>query len=320
MRPALALKIKPQSNTFVFIVCTLIALTFWFLKSLEQTYKTEVNFPIQYENFPENRILKDSLPDKVRLEIKGSGWDILSIKTSSEVYPLMIDLINTSANEQITLEQNAFFPEGKVPEDIEVMDFYPDTLNIDFDKKTEKTVKVSLNGTINYMDHHGLADSIKILPEKVHLEGPKSYLKKIDSVSTRPFQLENLKQKIVRTIPLADPSYPFVEYNKKAIKLIVPVEQLTEGQVKLPVKLDNPYFNSRIELIPKQVRVIFQTALSNYPSISRKDFQAKVSTNFITQEERPNTLKVRLMKKPEFIYNVRIEPSRVNYLLQNVEE
>lgn len=300
-------------------MCTLIALAFWFLKSLEQEYKTEVAFPITYENFPQDRILKDSLPERVRLSISGTGWEILSIETGSEVYPIRIDYEKAKNLDEVVLTEGAFLLNEKVPDEVEVLDISPDTFGINFDKRSEKTVPVQLNGDITYKDNHGLADSIQVLPSKVQIEGPQSYLKNIDKVKTASFSIEKLNEKLIKNIPLNDPVYPFVTYNKDAVKLIIPVEKLTEGTITVPIKMDNPYFKSKLELVPNEVEITFQTVLSQYEAISREDFEPVVYTKSIKQEDRPSTLKVQLAKKPDFTYNIRVQPDNVNYLISSDE-
>ncbi len=317
MALALAHNINPKSNTFVFIICALIALAFWFLKSLDQEYKTQVAFPITYKNFPKDRILKDSLPEKVRLSIKGTGWDIMSIETGSEIYPIMIDYQKAKKLNEVVLTEGAFLLDEKVPEEVDVLNISPDTLNINFDKRTEKTVPVKLNGEITYKDNHALSDSIQVLPSKVHIEGPQSYLKRIDHLKTKTFRIEKVNDKLIKNIPLKQPAYPFVSYNKKAVKLIIPVEKLTERTIAVPVKLDNPYFKSRIELVPSQVKIRFQTVLSRYDEITPEDFEAFVYTKRTKQENRARKLKVHLAEKPDFIYNIRMKPDHVNYLIRN---
>ena len=314
--PALAVTIRPGSNTFIFIICTAIALLFWSLKSLDQEYETTIGFPIEYQNFPKNQVLKDSLPNQVNLDIKASGWDILTLKTGTEIYPIKIDFQDSRGLKEMVLTKNSVFLDKKVPEGIEVEDIRPDTLSIAFDQKAEKTVPVKLDGSITYKDNHGLADSIQVVPSRIHLEGPQSYLAETKEIRTQSFEFQQVEQKLVRNIKLKKPEYPFIDFDHEFVKLILPVETLTEGTVKVPVELKNPYFYAKLELVPQFVEVTYQTALSNYPEINSEDFTVLVNTDPIQQQKRPNTLKALLTEKPAFTYHTRIQPKRINYLIQ----
>lgn len=309
--------LKPGSNAFVFLVCTVLAGTFWLIKAMQDEYITKVEFPITYQSFPKNKILKDSLPEKAELKLQSEGWELLKLQLSKRPFPLVVDLSDPSIEHQIQLTENSFFRKDKVPEGLKILSISPDTLSIRFGQAVEKQLPVKLNGNFSYAANHNLADSIQVVPAEILVSGPKSYLAEMDYVETVEFDYKNIKEKRIEKTALRKPSKPFVSYRKNAVRIIIPAETLTEKTLKVPVECRNPYYQNRLTIIPKKVKVSFQTPLSRYKAIKSDDFQIKVSGRLADQAQKPDKLPVALTKKPDFIYNLRPNPRKVDYLISS---
>ncbi len=307
--------LKPGPNALVFLICTLLAGVFWLVKAMEEQYTTTISFPIQYQSFPDNKLLKDSLPGSATLKVRSSGWQLLKLKWEKAPNPLVVNLSQGGDSHLIQLEERAFFRAGEVPKKLKVLDIAPDSVKIAFDQALEKKVPVVLNGNFDFAKHHELADSIAKVPKTVRIKGPKTYVKQIESVSTKPFHFKEIKKKRVESAKLKAPGYPFVSYSHKKVKVIIPAENVTEKTIALPVKFRNPYYKTRITLIPSHVQAKFQVPLSRYPKIKAEDFKAVVNSQVMEQPDPPSYLPVKITKKPPFIYHFRYQPRKVRYLI-----
>lgn len=306
---------KPGPNALVFLFCTLLASIFWLVKALEEEYTTKLDFPIEYQSFPENRVLKDSLPSVAKLKVRSTGLQLLKLQMRKQPYPLAVNLSNASSNRSIQLEQEAFFKNDQAPKKLEVLDLKPESLDIEFDQALEKEVPVVLNGRFQYAENHKLADSIQVVPSRVRIKGPETYVKKINQVKTRDFHFKEIKGKKIKEPALQKPDYPFVTCSHKKVKVIVPVETVTEKSLNIPVEFQNPYYRGRITLIPKDVEATFEVPLSQYGNITANDFKAVVKGRLTDQPNAPTRLTVSINKKPDFIYNFRYQPRKVRYLI-----
>lgn len=312
-------RFAPGSNAFVFIVCSVLALAFWFLKSMEERYVTEVSLPIEYQNFPENKILKDSLPGDIKFEVDANGWDLLALKTGTNAYPVSIDLSTASGRKEINLSPNSPYLEDRLPEGLEVLSVNPRTLRIEFDKKLTKRVPVNLDARIKFAPQYALADSISIAPREVNLEGPESYIESVDTINTEPLRFDSLSESIDRQFALRLPNKPFVQANHNAVHVQIPVDKLTEGKLTIPVRIRNPLFKGTLTLVPSKVDVIYQTTLNQYESIHPEDFRVTVDASLVNTGSAPDKLPLKLVSKPEFVYNIRLQPGEVNYIIENRE-
>ncbi len=306
---------KPGPNALVFLFCTLLAGIFWLVIALEDKYTTKLDFPIEYRSFPQDRVLKDSLPSDAKLKVRATGLQLIKIQLREKPYPLAVNLSNFRNGHSIKLEQEAFFSNNQVPEKLSVLDLKPDSIHIEFDQALEKQVPVVLKGNFQYAANKKLADSIQVVPSKVRLKGPKTFVKDIDKVKTKQFNFKGIQKKRVLELALKKPDYPFVTFSHEKVKVILPVETVTEKSVKVPVQFQNPYYRDRITLIPKNVKATFEVPLSQYDKINANDFEAVVKGRLTSQPNAPTRLLVSIIQKPDFIYNLRYHPRKVRYLI-----
>lgn len=313
--------LKPGPNALVFLFCTLLAAVFWLVKAMEEQYTTQIAFPIEYQSFPENRLLKDSLPTAATLKVRSKGWQLFKLQLKKDPYPLVVNLSDAADGHIVQLGEKAFFKSQQVPKKLDVLKVKPDTLKIAFDKAREKEVPVVLNGTFDYAKHHRLVDSISLAPATVRIRGPETYVEKIDQVKTQKFHYKQIKSKRIEEQPLQKPAYPFVDYSHTKIKVIIPAETVTEKSLELKVNFNNPYYRNRISLIPRDIKATFQVPLSHFTKVNAADFKAVVNDDLMDQPNPPSHLPVTISQKPNFIYNLRYHPKKVRFLIpQNPHE
>ncbi|PSR06482.1 MAG: hypothetical protein BRD49_00250 [Bacteroidetes bacterium SW_10_40_5] len=177
-----------NTQTLIFLVCLLVALLFWFLKALDDTYTTQISVALELRHHPANQVLQDEPPDQVSLQVEGTGWNLLNLKTSASSYGFIIDLKEvTSTNSTIQLNQNAPYLKKHLPTGLEIQNILPAVIDVNFDQKDAKQIPVHLNGDITYAPQYGISDSITLQPRKVSISGPKQLIQDIDHVKTKAF-------------------------------------------------------------------------------------------------------------------------------------
>src|SRR5205085_10085966 len=85
-------KLKLNKRLSAILVCFFIALIFWFLIALSKDYQASFSFPINYNNLPGQKVVVNNLPSTVRLNVKASGFRILSYKFTEKKSPVEIDV------------------------------------------------------------------------------------------------------------------------------------------------------------------------------------------------------------------------------------
>src|SRR5689334_18490857 len=85
-------KLKFNKRVQVILVCLFVSIVFWFLIAMSKTYTDKFIFPVQYINFPDQRIVVNDLPKTITLMVKTSGFRILSYRFTKTQEPVTIDV------------------------------------------------------------------------------------------------------------------------------------------------------------------------------------------------------------------------------------
>ncbi len=71
-----------KDNLRIFLACMGIAILFWLLNALGGNYTSQIDYPIEiiYKLSAKKRKRVKKVPNKVKVEVTGKGWDLLKFK------------------------------------------------------------------------------------------------------------------------------------------------------------------------------------------------------------------------------------------------
>src|SRR5688572_3026280 len=81
-----------RKNWRAVVLCIFAATVFWFFNALNKTYTTNINFPVRFDFDQSNYVPVSSLPNDVRINVTGNGWDLFKRSTGVKAVPLEIPL------------------------------------------------------------------------------------------------------------------------------------------------------------------------------------------------------------------------------------
>jgi len=102
-------------------------------------------------------------------------------------------------------------------------------------------------------------------------------------------------------------------YSVNTVEVRLCVEEFTERTFTIPVEGVNFPSGHTLLSFPPTVNVRFFLGLSVYKKIKASDFQVVVDYKDLLASKN-NVCKVRLVKRPEVVQNVRIQPQSVECL------
>jgi len=311
-------KLRNNKRVIVFLICLAIATTLWFLNALGKDYAATVSYPVKYVNPPDNRFLANQTPVKLDLKIEGQGFTIIRYKMMS-FSPIILDIEQVIAN----LESNSgtYRVPGKnlirevssqLSTEIQINEISPEILEIVLDSLITKTVPVELDIEVEFVPQFNLKNPIKTVPDKVDITGPAIAMENISAVKTKVNITNKLETGISQEIELIHPERTTISPEK--VNLIIEVEKYTEKELKIPVEIIHKPDKVRIKLFPSEVKVLFMVGLSRFETIKPADFAVSVDYNSIA--ENANNLNILLYKRPDFIQGVRLNPEKVEFLIE----
>ncbi|HEX7585490.1 MAG TPA: hypothetical protein VF373_12435 [Prolixibacteraceae bacterium] len=313
---------RNDKRVAAYLVCVIIATGFWFLNALSKTYTVDIVAPVHYVNFPNNKTLANNLPEQFDLTIEAHGFTILRHKLSFLVMPLEFN-VNDLTNNRMTesKKSNFAFPARQflselsyqLSNEVKILSMNPDTLFFKFSKMGQKRVKVKPVVQVKLKKQYQISGNIETIPDSITVNGPQSALDTLHFACTKVLRFNAVNQTIQSEAMVSPLKELFFEPH--TVKLDIPVEEYTEAEQSVPVVLINQPANANVKLFPSKVKISFQVGLSRFSEIHPEDFKLTVSYKDIIDGKQ--RLKIKAESIPAFLYELKITPEEIEYLIEN---
>ncbi len=299
----------------MFFICLAFALGAWLFFALSNSYVYQTSTVVRFVNFPENKAFHSLQSDTVKLQIEGTGWQLLFSRLRIKPQSIDIDLKDLNKKTFVNLSDQLGYINQQFSSTQKIVYVQPDTLYFDFSSRAVKKVPVELVSDIRFASQYAVSDSIKISPSYVTVTGPRDDLAKIRVWKTDSLNLKNVSGNISSRISLKRPSLANINIYPSIAEVKVPIDEFTEKTVEVSIKVRNNRGYNDVKLLPEKVKITFMTALNNYSKIDRDFFEATVNLDNWT-ERSYKQLPIKLTKFPQFCKLVRIEPQTVDFIIQ----
>jgi YbbR domain-containing protein len=314
-------KLKLNKRLSAILVCFFIALIFWFLIALSKNYSASLTFPIDYVDLPGQKVVVNNLPSTIKLNVKASGFKILSYHFRKKRSPVEIDVdarIGTSfdpSSDVLVIPTKTFANDfyDQLGSDASIVNFIPDSIVFNFSYKSFKRVPVKLNAVMSFEKQYDTTGVSVVEPDSVSISGPSSVINKINYISTERIYLEKVKETFSEKVKLT--SSKLLVLSDTLVKVTIPVEKFTEEIVEVPVLAVHVPKGYSIKIFPDKINVKYQVGLSRYSEVSASLFEV-IADAANTDVQKPGKLKVELVSIPSFIRFAGITPERVDYILR----
>jgi YbbR domain-containing protein len=181
---------KPLSKHSMKFISVFFAITLWFYVLNSAPIVIEKKIPLNFK-LPKGMAISNIIDQEITVKLKGSRVFMRNIfQHNNFIFINLSKYIISKKKKEIDLKIGpADIP---VPFGVEVLDISPKDLNIKFDKLTKKTVRIvpTLVGAVG--------PEFKIIkksmvPSKLEIEGARSIVKAIKSISTSAIDISSLK-------------------------------------------------------------------------------------------------------------------------------
>ena len=304
-----------RSEWGTFVWCFAVAAVLWVFTALNEPYTSSITVIAKYTNYPKEKVFLKPLPDEFKVVTTAKGWDLMSNYFRRKAESITIDLNDYVKSDVLITRtlQDKF--EQLMPQRITVGEVFPESISLVKDVKGSKKVPVRLVQDISYKDQFGLGGDITFIPDSVVITGPASVVKGIDHVDTDVDILKNLDKITNNVVKLKDPEPKNLNYSPDKIAVNVPVYQLAEKKITIPIQAINKSAHDTIKLIPATISIVYQAPVNKFPQIDSTQFQAIVDGSQIDTSNR-EPLKIQLITQPKYTYNIRLIPDYVNFIIR----
>jgi hypothetical protein len=303
----------------VFLVCLAISILMWLFIELMKDYTDEVRYNVTFINVPKDLILTNSGDSVISIGMNAQGFELLAAKYTRKQRKLTIDL-STLKIRPTGEGYTAYLPSARIVEQLgnqirfekEITYIKPDTLFFLFSKIFYKQVPVKINLDYTLDGQYDVTDSIKFKPQFVTVSSIKSIIDTLSFVSTQKLNLSQLDSSVNVKVAL-NKGYraSLMKFSSDSVTIKLKVEKVTEAGYTIPVSITGNSEN--VKIFPDKVEIICRIPLSAFPHISASDFSAEVE--FQPSSLKENKLKVNLLRTPEKVRVLKINPAEVEYII-----
>jgi hypothetical protein len=168
-----------KRNWKAVVLCVFAATVFWFFNALNKSYTANITFPLAFEYRQEGYIPVRPLPDKIRINVTGIGWNLFRRSVGLKVPPLTIPLERPTEVKKIV--------GGALPalfanqlDGFQINFVLTDTLYVAIEPRSTRWMTLKLDTpSILFREGYGITSSPTMKPDSIFIEGPLGLIRNI---------------------------------------------------------------------------------------------------------------------------------------------
>jgi YbbR domain-containing protein len=299
----------------IFFVCLFLAVAAWLFFSLSNKYEYEVKTVVNFKNLPVNKAFNPLQSDTVLLTVQGSGWQLLF--TRMRIYPrdVKVDLKTLAKRNFVTFSEQMNTINSYYSSDQKIINVQPDTLYFDFTTRKVKKVPIKLIDDLFFIKQFGQSEKTILKPEMVTISGPQNQLDKINYWVTDTFRRKGISITINDKVNLQLPKEANISIFPSSTEIKIPVEEFTEKELFIPIKVINNQQYYNVKLVPDKVKITIMVSLSDFADVKEDNFEAIVDLN-LWKDSKAIQLPVQIIKKKSFSRIRKIDPLQIDFFIK----
>ncbi len=300
-------KNKP-GKTKAFFICIIFACAFWLIHDLGKIKTIQANIKVEYENIPAFLIPINELPNKIALQVNGSGLKLLLnyLNLNKHIVVDFNKIANIHQSNKVILSKY-FYNFNPYALNLKIVSVSPDTIYFAQPKGNQKNVIVKNNLKVNCKPGYGI-EIKEITPKFITIYGSINHLKSIDTVYTESLNLFDVDKSSTYNLSIIKVS-DSVYYSTNKLKITTDVQRLVDKIVLLPLKIKNSSQYRAVNIYPNTVKVKY-TLMQNDEFVNDTAFfNAEVLIG--KTQKHP----VVITAKPSNAHIISVEPKEVELVL-----
>jgi hypothetical protein len=161
-----------RKNWRAVVLCLFAATVFWFFNALNKNYTTNINFPLSFDYNQENYMAVRPLPELVRINVTGIGWNLFRRSVGLKVPPLVIPLERPTEVRKIV---GSTLPPlfANQLDGFQINFVLTDTLLVALEPKSKRWVTLKLDLPAVFLKKgYVMTSEPRVSPDSVFIEGP----------------------------------------------------------------------------------------------------------------------------------------------------
>jgi hypothetical protein len=268
-----------KKNWKAVVLCIFAATVFWFFNALNKSYSTNINFPVTFDYDQDRYIPTKSLPENVRMNVTGSGWDLFKRSLGFKVPPLVVPLEKPADVRKIVGTTLPAIFAGQL-ERLKINFIITDTVRVHIKEKIRKKFTVKIDAVQQYLHpDFGLVDKPAVRPDTVWLEGPSDVINALPEPLLLSLPQINIRKDFNENIePLPEPNR-LITLQPQKVNVSLNVEKFV--QVEKQIKLTIVNIPSRLKQgnVFKEISCTYRLPVSTSRTFTGSSLEAVIDLN-----------------------------------------
>lgn len=303
-----------RKNSGIFFLFLCLSTLLWLVVKFSAVHVTTTSFRVAYINFPQYKTLLSKPPKTVDAIVESTGFMLVYNHFKNKEKVIDLSEIDSTKGSFITAAQLQKQLNRQLLR-TQVKQVLLDTLKFNFSTNSRKMVRIKPKFTISFEQGFGLYDSVRAVPAKIWVEGPKEIIDTITVIHTQPVDLKLVRADVEAnaTVSLNGPLKNLV-VQTSTVSVRADVERFSEKKIKVPVQMVNNPPQYKVTLLPAEVEVVCKVAMRDIGYVTPDDF--KLICDYNNRLDNSPYLLLELVKKPPFVKHYTLGVDKVEYLMQ----
>lgn len=231
----------PNSNETlkVVVLCIVTATTFWFFNALNDSYTTSISYPVKFAYTDSVYVAVEELPDEVRINVTGGGWNLLRKTLWFNVDPIEIPLTDP-ANNRFILGSSLYPLVTDEITELQLNFVETERIKIEIDTILSKKAKIEIDsGNINLRKNFRITSSIKTSVDSAEFKGPARFIQNIPDVIVIEIAKTDINKNYKEEIEFPTFGSSLVNRNPVEVEVIFTVEKFVNQNLMIPFERIN---------------------------------------------------------------------------------
>ena len=226
-----------KKNWKAVVLCVFAATVFWFFNSLNKSYTANISFPLSFDYRQEGYIPVRPLPDKIRMNVTGIGWNLFRRSIGVKVPPLIVPLERPTEVKKIV---GAALP-GLFANQLngfQINFVITDTLFIAIEPRSTRWMSLKLDSpSILFKKGYGITSPVSITPDSIFIEGPLGLIRNLAEPHYMKITDRNIDENFADEVEVKFLNDELVRRNPPLVMVKFDVDQLVNINDSIRVKL-----------------------------------------------------------------------------------
>jgi len=256
----------------------LLAMALWSYTSLSDTYISLVKLPLII-NLPENRAIEVNPPEKISIEVRGSGWEIFNLVFFNTAAKVEIDLAKEDIKDSIyRISRNDIIKNVFHLTNLQAIDVVPGQIMLYTGSRISKEVPIKSNLNIRTKDGFILIGEQQINPSNITISGNEKALDDIDEWQTSYTEISKVFQDFKVNVTLLDTLQNIVQLLRNTVNISGDIQQAAELTFyDIPINIIGGALPENHKLSPSLLKIVVRSGIDELEKLIPENIEASIN-------------------------------------------